>query len=241
MSTTAYAQDFAQFLELTDEKKVLLAWIKTELQGTESLLDIGAGDGLLAIPLASLVAKYTAIERNPDHVDSLKAAHLDVIDDEFPCFVADHYDTILLSHVISHRTNNWQAVIEAAQNLLNPDGKIILFTYQGESDDWNVLRKEIGLGIDTSQFQTNYNDMVNYLSTFGSMQIKVVTTTVQSDSVEMLINSLAFVASNGIAALKKDFLAKRDHLTRLLNNKYKPGNKYIFPFQHTLIIVTKNR
>lgn len=238
MESTAYAQDFAQFLKLTDEKNVLLNEIKAEIQGTESLLDIGAGDGLLAIQLAPLVSKYTAIERNPDHVANLMAADLHVIDGEFPCFVKDKYNIVLLSHVISHRSNNWQALLRAAKDLLAPNGKIILFTYQGESDDWNILRKEIGLEIDTSKFQTNYDDMLCYLKKLGRVDVRVVTTTVKSTLADQLIASLAFVASNGIATLKENFLAKTDQLKTILNSRYKKGSTFVFPFQHTMIVVT---
>ena len=65
-----YKNDFEKFLSHTDEKKVLLDEISKEIEKhkTESLLDIGAGNGLLSIPLSKKVESYLAVEPNKKFV-----------------------------------------------------------------------------------------------------------------------------------------------------------------------------
>lgn len=237
MDSNDYARDFAQFLQATDEKVVLLQEIQQVLTGNESLLDIGAGDGLLAIPLAQSVKQYMAVEKNSDHIAKLLTANLKVIPHEFPCPIDDEFDAILLSHTISHRTNNWQKILIAVQALLRPQGKIIIFTYEGNEDDWNRIRKNIGLNIDTSQFQARYQDMLHFLQTVGKVTEKTVTTNVKTKTISEMIESLAFVASNGIPELKAQFMAKSPQLTIILEQTYKEANSYTFPFHHKMLLV----
>ncbi len=237
---TPYAQDFAQFLKHTNEKPVLLDRIKHllgERAQLSTVLDIGAGDGLLAKPLAQLVGSYTAIEKNPDHVAQLRAAALETIESTFPCPIPGHYDLVLLSHVVSFRTNNWTDILPPAIKALAPKGKLVIITYRSSDDDWNQLRTTIGMPADTSPFSERFDDMVTFLQTQGTVQIETITTTVDTDTVDDMIASLAFVASNGLPETKSQFLAQTQTLTTLLETRYKKAGHYSFPFQHTMIVL----
>lgn len=237
MNSNDYARDFAQFLQATDEKVVLLQEIQQVLTGNESLLDIGAGDGILATPLAQSVKQYIAVEKNPDHIAKLLTANLKVIPHEFPCPIDDEFDVILLSHTISHRTNNWQQILTAAHKLLKSQAKIIIITYEGDEDDWNRLRKSIGLNVDTSLFQDRYQDMLHFLQTVGKVTESTVTTHVKTKTISEMIESLAFVASNGIPELKAQFMAQSAQLTTIFEQTYKEAGSYSFPFHHKMLLV----
>ena len=105
--TEEYTKAFRAFLDHTTEKQDLFAALKRriEVAGAQSLLDIGAGNGDLAIPLSELVTTYLAIEPKPDFAAKLMANGIKVINSAFPCDFGGTFDAVLASHVIPWETN----------------------------------------------------------------------------------------------------------------------------------------
>ena len=69
-----YIKDFETFLKHTDEKEVLYQALAEEIKSNHfsSILDIGAGNGDLSLPLSKLVNRYLAVEQKPKYVQRLK-------------------------------------------------------------------------------------------------------------------------------------------------------------------------
>lgn len=236
---TAYISDFKKFLDHTDEKAVLLAEIAKELKQhkCQSLLDVGAGNGLMAIPLARQVAKYTAVEAKAEYALTLKEAGLEVINSAFPIELNQKYDAVLFSHVFSYLHPDHEEFINAAWKLLNQNGVLIIVTYRGEEDDWTRLIKQLGL-LNPGDYPAIFENMLNLLSSLGKTTVRKVVTTVKADNIEGMIAALSFVASNGVPERKEKFMTHREEIVAFLEN-YKTDDGFAFPFQHFILVTEK--
>src|SRR5262245_55562927 len=101
--TLDYRKAFETFLQSTNEKqefaRILIQQIRD--RGVSSLLDIGAGNGELALPLSQQVKRYLAVEPNFAHAAVLRNLCLQVIEKPFPCQIDETFDMVVASHVIS--------------------------------------------------------------------------------------------------------------------------------------------
>ena len=206
----------------------------------KSLLDIGAGNGLLAIPLSKIVDNYLAIESSASFARELQKEGLKVIEASFPIKVDDIFDMVLISHTISYKKNLFMPFINQAWDLLKPGGVLFIITYRGQEDDWTRLMSE--LGQDPMDYnRLGYNKMIEYLYSLGEVKTRKVTTTVETINLDDMIEALAFVASNGEPSRKSQFLNKISLISKVLNSRYRTEKGYSFPFQHIFITTIKNR
>jgi SAM-dependent methyltransferase len=239
---TDYKTDFEKFLAHTDEKQVLLGEMAKEIEknGAESLLDIGAGNGLLAIPLSKLIKKYVAVESKPKFVEKLRAADLDAIEGSFPLDIAGSFDMALSSHALSYKEENFRPYVSKSMELLNPDGLFIIITFRGQEDEWTMLLKELGMP-QMDYNRLGFNSIIEQLNSLGSVTMRKVTTSVAAESIEDMIDVLSFVYHGGNAEQKVEFSGKHERLKKILQSKYKTDAGYRFPFQHLFIITKKDK
>ncbi len=238
-----YITDFNKFLSHTDEKSVLFEAIAREIKlfKVNSLLDIGAGNGLLAIPLSKKVKKYTAIEPKSKHADLLRQANLEVIKHSFPTDrVSRTYDGILASHVISYEDDNYKSFILSAWKYLKPGGIFMLITHKGEENEWTELLNDAGLG-NSIYSNESFEDMKSLLQSLGEFELKKIVSCVKTDNTKDMIEALSFVASDGVPERKKAFMSRRSILEKILKAKYRQTDTYFFPFNHFLLITQKLR
>ncbi|MEK7650844.1 MAG: methyltransferase domain-containing protein [Patescibacteria group bacterium] len=236
---TGYIGDFQKFLDYTNEKEVLLAEITEELRRHQcrSLLDVGAGNGLMAIPLSRQVSKYTAVETKKEYALALREAGLEVINSAFPIELSQKYDAVLFSHVFSYLHPDHEEFINAAWQFLNQNGVLVIVTYRGEEDDWTRLIKQLGL-LNPGDYPAIFENMVNLLSSLGKTTVRKVVTTVKADNIEDMIAALSFVASNGVPERKQKFMTHREEIVAFLEN-YKTDDGFAFPFQHFILVTEK--
>lgn len=235
-----YIDDFHKFLLHTDEKNVLADEISKDLDqnSCNSLLDIGAGNGLLATPLSKKVASYTAIESKEKYVTTLRESGLDVIHGKFPLQVSKTYDAVLLSHVLSYREPNYESFIQNAWKCLNSKGVLIVITHRGQEDDWAKFIRYIGL-FNPDEYPSIFQGIHDELSRLGNTTVRKVITNVRTTTLEDMISALSFVASNGIPEYKEKFMARIEQIRQFLTH-YKVGNEYVFPFQHFILVAKKD-
>ncbi|MEN9337748.1 MAG: hypothetical protein RIQ41_62 [Candidatus Parcubacteria bacterium] len=237
----AYKNDFEIFMSHTDEKKILLEEITKEIQKIDagSLLDIGAGNGELALPLSKKVEQYVAVESKTTFVSLLKEGGLRVIEGRFPVDVPGTFDVVLSSHSLSYTEENHRPFLSRAWELVSPQGILLLVSYRGEDDDWNKLLEYIN----EQQFDKNihgYQSILSILESYGTVSIRKVITHVTTNKLEDMVNALSFVFGNGIPENKLQFLKHKSELEDYLSSKYLDQNKYSFPFQHFFISVQKS-
>jgi 2-polyprenyl-3-methyl-5-hydroxy-6-metoxy-1,4-benzoquinol methylase len=183
-----YIKDFEKFLKHTDEKQILLKRISAEIKrnNIKKLLDIGAGNGLLAIPLSRQVFEYTAIEPKKDYINILKKYGLKVIERKFPDNkIVDIYDGILISHVISYENDNYKKFIASAWKLLKPGGFLFIITHKGEKNEWTKLLEKIDL-CEIIYSQNSFEKMKILLKSLGNFKFKKIISHVNADNVNDL-------------------------------------------------------
>ncbi len=120
----SYGGDFEFFLQHTTEKNVLFREIKKEIEKhpVQSLLDIGAGEGSLSIPLSKAVNEYLAVEMKPEFAQKLQKAGVTVIESEIQkATISNQFDTVLMSHSLYFR-EDYRGFTEKAWSLVKPGG-----------------------------------------------------------------------------------------------------------------------
>jgi SAM-dependent methyltransferase len=239
---TDYKTDFEKFLAHTNEKKVLLAEIVKEIKSAnaKSLLDIGAGNGLMAIPLSKQIEIYIAVESKPKFIEKLKEAGINAIEGLFPINIDQKFDMALSCHAISYKEEIFVPYIQKAMDLLNPNGRFVIVTFRGQEDEWTQLLKDLGIP-QMDYNRVGYNSIIEFLHTFGDVLMKKVTTTVDSKSLEDMVDVLSFVYHGGNTDQKVKFSTKTEKLKKILNAKYKSDKGYRFPFQHLFITTKKDK
>lgn len=239
-SAEAYKQDFEKFLAASNEKEIARREILTEMRAhnIDSLLDIGAGNGILSIPLVEHVSSYLAIERNPRFVSQLRSAGLEVIEGEFPLKIGRTFDMVLSSHSLS-RNLDPLLFVQKAFDLVSPGGVLLIITYRGASDDWNNLMSALG-------YKNNNDDVIFFnkitalMGALGKFEVRKVQAFVATSSLQEMIDVLSFVASGTIAGQKEEFLEKTVALSKILDEKYRTAKGYEFPFQHYFLKVIRS-
>ncbi len=236
---TTYINDFDTFLRCTNEKDVLVREVTHELKQykCDSLLDVGAGNGLMAIPLSQRVSVYTAVEPKETYVAFLRKAGLHVIHSTFPVAIQEMYDAVLFSHVFSYIHPNHEELITSAWDRIRPGGVLLVITYRGEEDDLTKLVRSLNIG-NSQEYSEIFENMVQFLSSLGTTVTRKVITTVKTKTVKEMIQALSFVAGNGIPERKENFLVHEKYLSTYLE-KYKVDDEYVFPFQHFIITTQK--
>lgn len=235
-TTLAYSDAFQVFLAHTDEKVVLLDVLSKKIRvlGAASLLDIGAGNGDLSIPLSKIVGQYVALEQKEDYVRRLKEAGLEVVHTTYPAQIAEHFDIVLFSHSLPSNRQEWESVLSAAWSQLNPDGHLILVTFEDEESEWNDLVETSGLEL-VREREERLAPLKGFLETLGVVDQQVITTHVRTESREDLVRALAFVWSDGLPANTEAFINNKK-VSEFLEN-YWDGTHYSFPFHHYLLDV----
>lgn len=239
-TTSAYSKSFQAFLDHTDEKPVLLDVLTKRLRtlGALSLLDIGAGNGDLSIPLSKLVERYVAIEQKSDYAERLRNAGLEVIHSPFPCSLDTRFDAVLLSHSLpahSDGRDGWEPFVSAAWSQTSETGHLLIVTFEDEESEWNDLIQASGLEL-MREREKRLASLKAYLKTFGAVEQSIITTLVTTKTLDEMVQALAFVWSDGLPEHMDLFLANQK-IGEYLDARYKTKDGYAFPFHHYLLDV----
>lgn len=238
--TATYSDSFKKYLSHTNEKSVLFEEIKRRLEFAKpkTVLDIGAGNGDMAIPLSQGNYEYIALERKPDYVTKLKNAGLKVIDAYFPTDIDKKFDFILSSHSLPWKKENYDPFVLSAINLLNAGGIFLIITYDDESGDWKKLVDECGLPVSVKK-ESRLKALDKWLPSLGRSYNKtIVKTYVRADTLNDILEALAFVYSDGKEEKIATFL-NSDRVKEYLERKYKSSEGYSFPFSHIFLEIVK--
>lgn len=237
--TTGYKESFETFLRSTNEKQEFARILMRQIQerNVESLLDIGAGNGELALPLSQSVKRYLAVEPNTGHASALRHMGLAVIEQPFPCLVDGKFSMVIASHVVSGKKDLAHTFLQAAWELLNQKGTLAVITYERLESDWSRLIEESQLPLISADWDRS-TTCKEVISTFGQMEIMEVETLVRTSTLVEMMAALSFVYSDSKLDAAEQFQSN-DAIQRTLGLRYRNSSGYAFPFQHYLLMVQK--
>lgn len=237
VSHEQYIRSFEKFLSHTNEKDIFVKELSGYLERykPESVLDIGAGNGSLAIPLSEQVKNYEAIEQNPKYALRLQEAGIKTQEATFPVPLSQMFGMVILSHVVSYEAANHTEIIPPALDVVEPGGHLILVTHRGNSeDDWSKLLGNIGMDR-YDGYAAIYSEIIDMLNRAGKTEVRKVQTTLDTSSLEDMLEAMAFVASNGRIEGYQEFMSKRSEIKEILDSEYSVDSGYSFPYQHIFI------
>jgi SAM-dependent methyltransferase len=239
-TTAIYSDSFRGYLAHTDEKSVLFSAVSKRLRvlGTASLLDIGAGDGDLSIPLAKQVERYLAVEQKDDYAKRLRDAGLTVVASAFPCTIAESFDAVFASHSVPSQKDGvagWEPFLASAWSQVNEHGHLLIITFEDEESEWSDLVATAGLE-EVKPRKSRLGPLKDYLTSLGKVEVEVITTHVRTKALDEMLQALAFVWSDGRAHQLEAFLQNQKVAARI-EQQYWDGKTYSFPFHHYLLDV----
>lgn len=240
MSHDRYKNAFETFISHTDEKEVLCREILNEVKkyNIASLLDIGAGNGDLALPLSQGVEHYVAIEPKQSFVQRLREHDIDVIQNWFPCWTDEKFDMILSSHSIRSDEELRGRFIDVAVDLLEDTGVLLIITFKGGETNWSRFMDY--LGEERGEHNKKWFDsLVSYLNQYGKVSVRNVTSYVRTDTFDEIFSCLDFVYSDAMIEKHKEFLARKEEVRAYLDEIHRDETGYFFPFTHYFITLQK--
>ncbi len=143
-----YAQRFAVYTRRTDGKEILAAKISdiVRSRGRQSLLDIGAGNGLLSSALKSSFSRVSVVERKEElssELSSMGFYAVFVQSAETLDFAAIDFDTVLLSYVVNGIDDSaLKNIFDFMRNKLSEPPLVLLCTESSQSP-WSSFAAEV--------------------------------------------------------------------------------------------------
>lgn len=218
-----------------DQKAVLLRTVRHYIKktGATSLLDIGAGDGTLAIPLSKSVKTYIAVENNKNNVKKLREANLRVISGKFPVSIKTTFDMVLISHSLPETIGNYKKFLNEAWRKVRNDGLLLIITFKGSNSKLEWLRKKV-IGKTNLEDEKKYNTMINIIKKFGVIKTTYVTSKIRSDKEGVMLDILC--DSLGVSNKEDKY---RDDIRKIIRRYFKDSHGFIFPTKHIVLTVKK--
>lgn len=237
--TVGYKESFKTFLRSTNEKQEFARILTQQIRerNVDSLLDIGAGNGDLALPLSQSVKRYLAVEPNTGHASALRHIGLAVIEQPFPCLVDGKFSMIIASHVVSGKKDLAHTFLQAAWELLNQKGILAVVTYERLKGDWSRLIEEAELPLISADWDRS-TTCKEVVSAFDRMEVMEVETLVRTTTLGEMVAALSFVYSDGKPEAAEQFQSNGT-IQHVLESHYCNSSGYTFPFQHYLLMVQK--
>ena len=135
-----------------NQRRVLGRTIASEVRRrrVRTLLDIGAGDGRLAVPVARLVESYVAVEADEARAEALREAGLSVIKGRFPDVdVPGDFDLVVASHSLPDNEEAYQGFLGSAWGRVRDrHGSLLVITFVGSTSSRRKIARSVGLDID---------------------------------------------------------------------------------------------
>lgn len=229
---------YNELMITSNQKDILFQEISPYLQtyNVQSLLDIGAGDGVLAKKLAQRVPKYLAIEQDKRRVDTLKNLDLNVIHSIFPQHIPEKFDMVLASHSTPESEKLIGSFLRNAWEHLNDGGILLIITFKGERGELHNLRKEwVKDEYSKDADEILYHTLLGTLNTYGTVQVHRAVSYFSSDN----IDEITKLVLDSIGPQKSKYDLCERFLREYIKKNHYTENIYSFPYEHVFFVAQK--
>ena len=218
-----------------NQKEVLFSGISEYVNkyGVKSVLDIGAGDGNLALKISNIINDYTAIENDNRKIENLRKLRLKVIKGNFPAVkIAKKYDLVLSSHSVPENIEEIEQFLKEACRLVKSGGLLLIITFKGGKGDVFKLKEKLKRTVEIAD-KEHFEKISNTLRKLGKIKIKKKISTIKSDKLRDIIKIVRFSLGNS----KNQELKKK--IISLMKKHFKTNGKYLFKFEHLFLSLKK--
>jgi len=223
----------------SDQKDVLYEHIVAYAPPLQfrSILDIGAGNGVLARRLRDTYSEYLAIEEKDVFVKQLQEHSIPVLHARFPIELSSMYDMILCSHSFPESIEEYTPFIETAWKGVAAGGTLLAISFKG-SDGLEKKLRDTYIGVSETSDDEMFQELIRLLQARSMIEVSRFQSLWFSDSLE----DLALFASKTIGGSeeqKRKYLPDLTHTIESIRSQYPSSHRYVFPAQHVTVLARK--
>lgn len=200
-----------------------------------SVLDIGAGRGPVAVPVAAAVRRYLAVEQDASAAEALRGAGLDVVQGVFPVALEERFDLVVSSHSIPEGdVALYEPFLAGAWELVANGGMLLIVTFKGPNGSPIPKLSEELLGR-TYAVDPRYTEMLRILRGYGEVEITTLRSHVEVDDFE----SFAELWGSWFWRTAEQRAEVEPALREAADARFRDGGRYRVPEQHLVIAIAK--
>ncbi|MEK7527286.1 MAG: class I SAM-dependent methyltransferase [Patescibacteria group bacterium] len=238
MNDTIYKKSFGLFLKRTDEKSVIEKFIRDNIPIHEEsdFLDIGGGDGSLALVISKQVKTTLVVEPNQSFFKQLlKHKKIKVVNEKWEnARLNNTFDFILAAYVVTYFPQiKRRRLIKKMYDLLRPGGHILILSVDAKSGSWRKIHtyfyKLIGYDHKSS------DDILKQIARESKAISKSFKTHIVAKDASEMLDILGF----DFYKYPEDFLKFSGHLIKFLKKYSDKDGKVVLEIVHNAHIITK--
>jgi SAM-dependent methyltransferase len=220
-----------------DQAEVLAACILrfARERGARSVLDIGAGRGPVAVPVAAAASRYLAVEQDRTSAAALRAAGLDVVEATFPVALDETFDLVVSSHSIPEGdVVLYEPFLAGAWKLVASGGMLLIITFKGSNESpIRALSSELLGG--TLGLDDRYVTMLRILREYGEVEITKIRSHVETDD----FASFAELWGSWFWRTGEQRASVEPMLRAAADARFKDAGRYRVPEEHLVVATVK--
>ncbi|MCL5781923.1 MAG: class I SAM-dependent methyltransferase [Patescibacteria group bacterium] len=238
MTEIEYKKSFELFLKRTDEKGVILKFIRSRhfLNRNIEFLDIGSGKGSLALSISPHVRNTTIIEPNSEFVrKSIPRKMITVINKKWEHTKLTHnFDFILMAYVFTYfKPKDRSSLIAKAYKHLKPQGRLLILSIDSQKGSWRGIHS-LFYKLMSLRHRSSDDALTSLLSGYNPYHTKIITT-VSAYNVDEMLRILWF----DFGEYPMQFKKYNEELVGFLKRHRDRRGKITLKMVHNAFIITK--
>lgn len=227
-----YDKSFTTFLSATNEKDIIVdALTKGIVRPGASILDIGAGDGIMTQLLLNRFSpsSYTAIETNGVFCNKLRALGIEAVYGTYPDvdrkLGSNRYDHVLSIYSIPLQRDNRRNFLQAAFSHTEIENGILSIVSFGQQDPFTDMITEISASMkrEPADADTQHPSDKDYptklredCALLGNADLRLIESEIVAESPESLYSAVAFAATSGLKHMLKNYADAKDDILTII-------------------------